>query len=298
MQPEPSLLRTQYIIIDHNSYSSEAVALALRLAHFANQSGQANIRLLFTGSLKAEIDHGKKLYYKQQINKKRQTGLPEKNCLEKFNFRDAINGYEQYIETDRNNPIDLQLEEEMIGHLCKMYHRDINRFYSVFNDNRMSVINPEQEIPRLLDNTKYFSQAYDSCLKSPDFRKTLQKLGLHKDIADKSVLEWYKTHIAAHPDTDVILVSMDNIFLDKMKKIYEERYPNDDAFKHFEHFSPHGFAEHIKQEMETWISDTTPEIAQGLEQAVTDLDRCYANMMAKKYSGLHDNDGSLQHLLR
>jgi len=266
--------RKQYIIFDTSVITARAVALVVRAAYFADYTHQADIRLKSTRSLDAEIYNSHRKYA-LRLERKR---LAPKNP-DPLTVHDATAGFTKYVNSSPENTIDKQIRMAMVPSLCALYRRDRREFYRVFDD-EIEIMIPELDIPLWLNEKKYFTRAYSFCTWQRVFQETCRNLKLHKDLADQSLLEWYASHLASEPDTDVILVTTDVLLVERMKALYL-RHTSDCKLQKFEHFDLHGFVEHIKEEVEAWIEKISPDDAAGLEDIMSDIDLCYDMIMER-----------------
>lgn len=276
--PEAPPLRKQYIVIDNNCRCPEAVGLALRLARFSDQVREADIRLFTTKTLEAEIHDGNM----QHVRWQKRHGARARRDPDNPTFAQAIKGYDHYIKMGAENDVDQILRGIMTEHLSALFHEEgADRFYRRFPGQYYSIVNPERDLPSLLMHRDFFQTAYNVCMKSKEFRETLRELDLDHDMADQSLIAWYRRHLQKEPDTDVIMVSSDGGMIAQMKTRYIQA-TGDRQLTHFEHFDLQGFAEHVMQEVEHAIGSKDDRLFAGLEPVIADIDAYYESIMQKK----------------
>ena len=258
----PHVYRTQRIILDNNSYSNRLLHTALTYAEVAKACNFADIKIVFTPMLLAEINHAQRMHDNKTIRpgsgfgKSARRGgggsIPE--------LGELLDAYGEHIEISMGADTEKRVKNLMWEYLMDMHTDHPDYFYSLLHLPKDSMANPKRELAEMMDNPEGFINIFHACLQGNFFRDALLATnptadldtGPTKDLADDSIVEWYKGHLAKTPapDNDVILVSCDQELLRRMKSKHNRAYPGKaNNLDHFDHFDQTAFARHVLEEL-------------------------------------------------
>jgi hypothetical protein len=302
-------MRTQYIILDNNSRSVEAVHAAVSFAEAAKFAEYADIRVVFPPMLLAEIKRSDTLL------KRHKRLHPEKNHTHngkkhhhKRNDRnedlhvtmdEVLEAYADYIEIPPFSEVEQKLETLMIFHLNMQHNQNIHKFYDLIGNQGDSIVDPETDLPALMKDASFFAHAFDACERSASFREKLSKLNLSQNLADDAIAAWYKNLAQGKPDADLMLVSQDNGLINRIKAIHNRTYPEaSNTLAHLEVFDQPAFAHHLLTELHTMRKER-PEAAEDARMTINACEDLCAKIASSKHpSGALDNEKNIASRLK
>ncbi len=259
VQP-PHAYRTQRVILDNNSYSNRLLHTALTYAETAKACNFADIKIVFTPMLLAEINHAQRMHDNKTMHSgfgksvRRGAGGPIPELGE------LLEAYSEHIEISGGGDTEKRVKNLMWEYLMDMHTDHPDYLYALLNMPKDSMVNPKRELAEMMDSPEGFMNIFHACLQGNFFRDALLATnpttnldnGPTKDLADDSIVEWYKSHLANKPapDNDVILVSCDQELLRRMKSKHNRAYPGKaNDLEHFDHFDQTAFARHVLEEL-------------------------------------------------
>jgi hypothetical protein len=298
-------MRTQYIILDNNSRSVEAVHAAVSFAEAAKFSEYADIRVVFPPMLLAEINHSdrmlkrhKRLHPQKHVKQKNDKRHPQEVPELQVTMQEVLDAYGDYIEIPPLSEVEQKLSEIMVEHLTTQYNINMHKFYDLIGNPDISIINPENELPLLMQNAQFFSRAFGACERSASFREKLEKLKLSKNLADDAIAAWYHNLTQDKPDADLMLVSQDNGLIKRIKTIHNRAYPEaSELLSHVEVFDQPAFAHHLLTELHAMRREG-PEADNARMTINSCEDLCAKIARSKHPGGALDNEKAIASRLK
>lgn len=298
-------MRTQYIILDNNSRSVEAVHAAVSFAEAAKFSEYADIRVVFPPMLLAEINNSdrmlkrhKRLHPKKHIKQKHDKKHPQETTELQVTMQEILDAYGDYIEIPPLSEVERALCEVMVQHLTTQYNINMHKFYDLIGNPDISIINPENELPLLMQDAEFFSTAFGACEHSASFREKLEKLNLSKNLADDAIAAWYQNLTQDKPDADLMLVSQDKDLIERIKKLHNHAYPEArKILAHVEIFDQPAFAHHLLTELHAMRREG-PEADTARMTINSCEDLCAKIARSKHPSGALDNEKTIASRLK
>jgi hypothetical protein len=290
-------MRTQYIILDNNSRSVEAVHAAVSFAEAAKFSEYADIRVVFPPMLLAEIKRSdtllkrhKRLHPEKHHRKnskkhhEKHEGVKRNENLQ-VTMNEVMEAYADYIDIPPLSEVEQKLADVMIDHLTIQHNNNIHKFYDLIGNAGDSIINPETDLPELMKDGSFFAHAFEACERSASFREKLGKLKLTQDLADDAIAAWYKNLVQGRPDADLMLVSQDNGLINRVKTIHNHAYPEArNVLAHVEIFDQPAFAHHMLTELHAMRKER-PEAADDARMTINACEDLCAKIASSKHPG-------------
>ncbi len=256
---------------------------ALAYAESAQYAKHADVKIVMTPMLLAEIERSHEIYSRHntsnkagpshngQMNNrikyargesKKGNNNPRGSLAEDYiPLHEMLDAYRDYVEFAPPSSIEMRFQEAMTQHLATILSHNMHKFYDII-DTPISILKPEQELPALMSKDPlFFSKTFTACMKLPNFREKMTRLGLHKNQADKSIIAWYEGHKHLAPDTEILLASTDKEVIDGMKEVNQNVAPSTPADQrdHLYHFDQRGAAKHLATELDKMTLPTKEE---------------------------------------